>query len=35
MTTPDDGPHWPAEKQTALRLGQPLAVEVPASGPGR
>src|SRR5215213_5488728 len=35
MTTPDDGLRWPAEKQTALRLGQPLAVEVPASGPGR
>ncbi|WP_329240064.1 hypothetical protein OG417_39230 [Actinoallomurus sp. NBC_01490] len=35
MSTPDDGPRRPAEKLTALRLGRPLAVEVPAGGPGR
>jgi len=35
MTTPDGGQRWPAEKLTTLRLGQPLAVEVPASGRGR
>ncbi|WP_433245006.1 hypothetical protein [Actinomadura nitritigenes] len=35
MSTPDDGPGWPTEKLNALRLGQPLTVEVPASGPRR
>ncbi|WP_433461717.1 hypothetical protein [Spirillospora sp. CA-128828] len=35
MSTPDDGPRWPADKLTALRLGQPLTVEIAASGPGR
>ncbi|MEV4251803.1 hypothetical protein AB0J52_01400 [Spirillospora sp. NPDC049652] len=35
MSSPDGGPGWPAEKLSALRLGQPLAVEVPGAGPGR
>ncbi|MFI1061488.1 hypothetical protein [Streptomyces spororaveus] len=30
-----DGPDWPADKLTALRLGRRLVTEVPASSPSR
>ncbi|MCP2323375.1 hypothetical protein HDA40_001882 [Hamadaea flava] len=38
MSTPPHpaaGGRWPTDKLTALRLGQRLVTEVPASGPGR
>ncbi|MFD0851195.1 hypothetical protein ACFQ07_03145 [Actinomadura adrarensis] len=39
MSTPDhpsgNERRWPTDKLNALRLGQGLAAEVPASGPGR
>ncbi|MFG2482331.1 hypothetical protein ACGFSI_06145 [Streptomyces virginiae] len=31
----DDGPDWPVDKLTTLRLGRKLVTEVPASRPGR